>query len=130
MAQLIFCLDRTSLDAWTSRFPENDKPFLLTAASDIRGAIQALHEGQNVVALAQAAATGWRAPEGTEVVLDAKLEQDTAFAALAAQCRSRAPVAFGVEVSAPTRERILSVLRDKQGVHQEILDSRTPRIGD
>ena len=72
MSKLIFCVTKEAMQRRiaAAKAAEGADPFVLGKASDIRGAIEALKAGRDVVADAFAAAIGWRAPEGTSVELD------------------------------------------------------------
>lgn len=72
MSRIIFCATKEAMRRRITEGPATDgaSPFVLDKASDIRGAIEALKSGRDVVANAHATAIGWKAPEGTTVELD------------------------------------------------------------
>ncbi|MEP3671283.1 MAG: hypothetical protein ABJN42_31680 [Roseibium sp.] len=77
MTTLTFCKHQETLDARVAALgPEAEKPYLLTSPYEIKGAIQALEEGKDVLGLASASTYGWRAPKGVEVKVDDDLADD------------------------------------------------------
>lgn len=86
MAKITFCINKASL-ASAARTDIN--ALQVVTGSDMLGMRKALDAGRNVVALASIAAIGWRAPAGTEVVLDEELRDNPKHAALKFQCKAR-----------------------------------------
>ena len=93
MATITFCRTSESLKRRAAEAATGVRPYLLERAPHIRGAIEALERGQDVIAIAAASSVGWRAPQGTSVAFDDDMKDDNL---LSMQCAGRIPGSFAM----------------------------------
>ncbi|MFG6080341.1 hypothetical protein ACEUZ9_000891 [Paracoccus litorisediminis] len=103
-----------------------EKPFVLGWGGSVIEAMNSLAKGRDVMALAEAAAFGWRAPAGTEIIIDEELLKDPKQGPLVEQARMRINQEvndpFGQAQHRPHRPRdtIESSPVDDEGIAAEI----------
>lgn len=129
MANLIYCATERTMEGWGDELQKRGlkKPFLMKGAGDIPEAIEALKSDRDVVAHARpATVTGWRAPEGTVVVLDEdmKASDHPDRRAMSDQARMRA--AMSEPQLRPHQERMM---REIQKMDPDELSERLGHIG-
>lgn len=127
MANLIYCLTKARMDGWVHDMHINGlTPFVLAKSADIPQAKAALAEGRNVVARATAGTvSGWRAPAGTEVTIDAELAsaRNGQLRAIAEQARGRVSESAGHDLGGATTAPLLQdpTRADRYGESQNVI---------